>query len=61
VNATHAETTSERCDERGNNGECDQDDDQQREAGEQGGRCRLKDRMDHSDDCVEEDHLAVGR
>jgi hypothetical protein len=61
VNAAHAEASGERGDERSNDGECNQDDDQQGEAGEQSGRYRLKDRVDHSDKCVEEDHLALGR
>lgn len=61
MNAAHAETSGERSDEGSDNGERNQDDDEQREAGEQGGRCRLKDRVDHGDDCVKENHLALGR
>lgn len=61
MHAAHAESSGEGCDECGDNGERNQNDDQQRETGEQGGRCRLKDRVDHSDDCVEESHRASGR
>ena len=61
MDAAHSEASGERCNERGDNGEGNEDDDEQREAGEQSGRHRLKDRMDHSDDCVQEDHQALGR
>ena len=61
MDAAHAETTCKCGNERGDDGERNQHDDQQGEARDQRRGGGLQYRVDHGDDCVEEDHLALGR
>lgn len=59
--ATHAQTAGECGNQRGNYRESDQHNDQQGEARDQRRGGGLQYRVDHGDECVEKDHLAIGR
>ena len=61
VNAAHAQASGEGCDQCGHDRESNRHDNQQRETCEQHRNSRLQDRVDYGDDCVEKDHLAIGR
>lgn len=57
MNATHSEATGQSGDKRGNDSDCDHNDDEQGSAGEQGRCGSRQDRVDYGDECVEKNHL----
>jgi len=59
--AAEAETAGEAGDEAHDDGQDDEDDDQKRGARDQGFGRRAQDGVDDGDECMDENHLAIGR
>jgi hypothetical protein len=57
VNSAEPKAAGERSDKRDDDCDGDGHNDQERGACEQNGRHGLQDRVDHSDDCLEKNHL----
>ena len=57
MKAAHAQAAGESGDERGQHSECNQHEDQQREAAEQRGGSGLQDGVDDCDQCAKKSHL----
>lgn len=61
MDTAHAEAPGQRRNQGDDDRDGDPDNDQERNSSQQYRGSRLQNRMDYGDDCVEKDHLALGR